>query len=51
MAFILEIKIEVLGGGLNELQAQLDHTDLKTTSIYLKADINHRLKSYEGFEI
>ena len=29
---------------------QLGHSDL-TTSIYLKADINHRRKSYEGFEI
>jgi integrase/recombinase XerD len=36
---------------LNDLQQQLGHTDLKTTSIYLKADINHRRKSYEGFEI
>lgn len=39
------------GVPLNDLQAQLGHTDLKTTSIYLKADINHRRKSYEGFEI
>jgi len=40
-----------LGIPLNDLQAQLGHTDLKTTSVYLKADINHRRKSYEGFEI
>ena len=40
-----------LGIPLNDLQAQLGHTDLKTTSIYLKADINHRRKSYEGFDI
>jgi len=33
------------------LQQQLGHTDLKATSIYLKADINHRRKSYERFEI
>ena len=39
------------GVPLNDLQAQLGHADLKTTSIYLKADINHRRKSYEGFEI
>jgi len=39
------------GVPLNDLQAQLGHTDLKTTSVYLKADINHRRKSYEGFEI
>lgn len=39
------------GVPLNDLQAQLGHTDLKTTSIYLKADINHRRKSYEGFDI
>ena len=36
---------------LNDLQAQLGHTDLKTTSVYLKADINHRRKSYEGFDV
>ncbi|KUK44809.1 MAG: hypothetical protein XD72_0844 [Methanothrix harundinacea] len=29
---------------------QLGHTDL-TTSIYLKADINHQWNSYEGFDI
>jgi site-specific recombinase XerD len=39
------------GVPLNDLQAQLGHADLKTTSIYLKADINHRRKSYGGFEI
>ena len=39
------------GVPLNDLQAQLGHTDLKTTSVYLKADINHRRKSYEGFDI
>lgn len=37
-----------LGIPLNDLQAQLGHTDLKTTSEYLKADINHRRKSYGG---
>jgi integrase len=36
---------------LNDIQAQLGHTDLKTISIYIKADINHRRKSYHGFEI
>jgi site-specific recombinase XerD len=36
---------------LNDLQAQLGHIDLKTTSIYLKANINQWRKSYEGFEI
>ena len=40
-----------LGIPLNDLQAQLGHTDLKTTSVYLKADINHRRKSYEWFDI
>ena len=40
-----------LGAPLNDLQAQLGHTGLKTTSIYLKADINHRWKIYEGFGI
>ena len=39
------------GVPLNDLQAQLGHTDLKTTSIYLKADINHRRKNYGGFEV
>jgi len=39
------------GVPLNDLQQQLGHTDLKTTSVYLKADINHRRKSYERFEI
>ncbi|MDD3565451.1 MAG: tyrosine-type recombinase/integrase [Methanothrix sp.] len=39
------------GVPLNDLQQQLGHTNLKTTSIYLKADINHRRKSYEGFDI
>lgn len=34
---------------LNDLQAQLGHADLKTTSIYLKADINHRRRSYAKF--
>lgn len=36
---------------LSDLQAQLGHTDLKTTSVYLKADINHRRKIYERFKI
>jgi integrase len=40
-----------MGIPLNDLQAQFGHTDLKTTSVYLKADINHRRKSYEGYEI
>ena len=39
------------GVPLNDLQQQLGHTDLKTTSIYLKADINHRRKSYERFDL
>ena len=33
------------------LQAQLGHTYLKMTSVNLKADINLRRKSYEGFEV
>ena len=40
-----------LGIPLNDLLAKLGYTDLKTTSVYLKADINYRQKSYEGFEI
>ena len=40
-----------LGIPLKDLQAQLGHTDLKTTSVYLKADIKHRRKSYEGLDI
>jgi integrase len=39
------------GVPLSDFQAQPGHTDLKTTSIYIKADISHRRKSYEGFEI
>jgi site-specific recombinase XerD len=39
------------GVPLNDLQAQLGHTDLKTTSIYLKADINHPRKNYGGFKV
>ena len=35
---------------LSDLQ-QFSHADLKATSIYLKADITHRQKSYEWFEI
>lgn len=38
-----------IGIPINDLQAQLGYTDLKMTSIYLKADINHRRKSYESF--
>jgi integrase len=34
-----------LGIPLNDLQAQLGHTDLKTTSIYLKADIYYDERS------
>jgi len=45
--------VVVLDSGvpLNDLQQQLGHTNLKTTSIYLKAGINHWLKSYDGFGI
>jgi len=38
------------GVKLNDLQAQLGHSNLKTTSIYLQADVNHRKKSYENVE-
>lgn len=36
---------------LNDLQQQLGHANLKTTSIYLKTDINHRRKSYARFNV
>jgi integrase len=35
---------------LNDLQQQLGHQSIRTTSIYLTADINHRKKSYERFD-
>ncbi|MDD5768556.1 MAG: site-specific integrase [Methanothrix sp.] len=35
---------------LNDLQQQLVHQSVRTTSIYLTADINHRKKSYERFD-
>jgi len=38
------------GVPLNDLQAQLGHSNLKTTSVYLQADVNHRRKSYENVE-
>lgn len=38
------------GVKLNDLQAQLGHSNLKTTSVYLAADVNHRKKSYEKVE-
>jgi len=36
---------------LKDLQQQLGHQSVRTTSIYLTADINHRKKSYERFDI
>ncbi len=41
------------GVPLNDIQDQLGHTNLATTSVYLRADISHRKKSYEkaGFEV
>jgi integrase len=43
--------VEALAGGvpLNALQDQLGHSALQTTAIYLKAGIDHRRRSYEGF--
>jgi integrase/recombinase XerD len=38
------------GVPLNDLQQQLGHQSVRTTSIYLTADINHRKKSYERFD-
>jgi len=38
------------GVPLNDLQQQLGHQSVRTTSIYLTADINHRKKSYECFD-
>jgi integrase len=35
---------------LNDLQQQLGHQSVRTTSIYLTADINHRKKSYGRFD-
>jgi integrase/recombinase XerD len=35
---------------LNDLQQQLGHQSVRSTSIYLTADINHRKKSYERFD-
>lgn len=34
---------------LNDLQAQLGHSSLSTTSVYLQADLEHRRRSYERF--
>jgi len=44
--------VHVLDSGvpLNDLQQQLGHQSVRTTSIYLTADINHRKKSYERFD-
>jgi len=41
------------GVPLNDIQDQLGHTNLATTSVYLRADISHRKRSYEkaGFEV
>jgi len=38
------------GVPLNDLQQQLGHKSVRTTSIYLTADINHRKKSYKCFD-
>lgn len=38
------------GVPLNDLQQQLGHQSVRTTSIYLTADINHRKKSYKRFD-
>ncbi|MDD2639167.1 MAG: site-specific integrase [Methanothrix sp.] len=38
------------GVPLNDLQQQLGHQSVRSTSIYLTADINHRKKSYEEFD-
>jgi len=38
------------GVKLNDLQSQLGHSNLKTTSIYLAADVQHRKMSYENVE-
>ena len=35
------------GVPLNDLQAQLGHSNLATTSVYLNANLEHRRKSYE----
>ncbi len=44
--------VHALDGGipLNDLQQQLGHQSIRTTSIYLAADINNRKKSYERFD-
>ena len=41
------------GVPLNGIQDQLGHTKLAMTSVYLRADISHRKRSYEkaGFEV
>jgi integrase/recombinase XerD len=36
---------------LNDLQQQLGHQSVRTTSIYLTAEINHRKKSYGRFDV
>jgi len=38
------------GVPLNDIQDQLGHTNLATTSVYLRADISHRKRSYEKAE-
>ena len=35
------------GVPLNDLQAQLGHSNLATTTVYLNANLEHRKKSYE----
>jgi len=49
VSFLVEV-IEVGTTGCGG-SVRCPHTNLKTTSIHLKADINHRRRSYEGLEI